>query len=110
MSTTYTFSGTDSYSVSDVKAVMQNTYEDIIGFANRGIITYNKAASWIDDLSYVLNQKVINFFEIQLYDKYSNWYKTYRYDVDSYGFLTTGSMSGGINYYSFSAGTTAVLY
>ena len=109
MSSSYTFSGTESYSVTDVKAVMQNTYEDIIGFANRGLITYERAKSWIEDLTYVLNQKVIKFFEIQLYDGLT-WFKTYRYTVDTYGYLTTGSTSGGINYYILPAGTRAILY
>lgn len=109
MSTSQTFTGTDTYSVSDVKAVMQNTYEDIIGFANREMITYAWAKSWIDDLTYMLNKKVIKFFEIQLYDKYGSWFKSYRYDVDAYGYLSTGSLSGGINFYSFAEGTTARL-
>lgn len=110
MSTSYTFTGTDTYSVSDVKAVMQNTYEDIIGFANKEIITYQRAKGWIDDLTYMLNEKVIKFFEIQLYDKAGTLYKSYRYLVDTYGYLSTGSMSGGINYYSFPDGTKAILY
>lgn len=110
MSTTFTFSGTDTYSVSDVKVVMQNTYEDIIGFANRGIIPYDRAKNWINDLTYVLNEKVVKFFELQLYDKNASCYKSYRYEVDTYGYLSTGSMSGGINYYSFPDGTTAKLY
>lgn len=107
---TYTFTGTDSYSVSDVKAVMQNTYEDIVGFANKEIITYERAKSWIEDLTYVLNEKVINFFEVKLYDKSGNWYKTYRYTVDTYGYLSSGSPSGGINYFACPAGTIASLY
>ena len=110
MSTSFTFSGTDSYSVSDVKTVMQNTYEDIIGFANRGLIPFSTANSWIEDLTYMLNEKVIKFFELQLYDNYSNWYKTFRYEVDAYGYLTTGSLSGGINYYSFPEGSKVKLF
>ena len=107
---TYTFSGTDSYSVSDVKAVMQNTYEDIVGFANKQIITYDRAKNWIEDLTYMLNEKVIKFFEVKLYDKNTSWFKTYRYTVDTYGYLSSGSSSGGINYYSFPEGTIATLY
>lgn len=110
MSTSYTFTGTDSYSLSDVKVVMQNTYEDIIGFANKGIITYKMAMNWIGDLTFALDAKVIKFFEVQLYDKTGNRYKSYRYDVDAYGYLNTGSMSGGINYYLFPDGTKAGLY
>jgi hypothetical protein len=91
---TYTFSGIDSYSVSDVKAVMQNTYEDIVGFANKEIITYQRAKSWIEDLTYMLNEKVIIFFEVKLYDKNAIWFKTYRYTVDTYGYLSSGSPSG----------------
>lgn len=110
MSTSYTFSGTDSYTVSDVKTVMQNTYEDIIGFANNSIISYLTAKDWIEDLTFMLNAKVIKFFELQLYDEAGNRYKSYHYDVDTYGYLSTGSLSGGINYYSFPDGTKAKLF
>jgi hypothetical protein len=110
MSTSYTFTGSDTYSVSDVKAVMQNTYEDIMGFANRGIISYQCAKHWINELTYVLNEKVVKFFQVQLYDPAGSRYKSYHYDVDSYGYLSTGSMSGGISYYSFPDGTTAALF
>ncbi len=107
---TYTFSGTDTYSVSDVKAVMQNTYEDIIGFANRHIITYETAKRWIDDLTYILNKKAVKFYEVQLVNDSGENFKSYRYNVDSYGYLSTGSASGGINYFSFPANTRGVLF
>ncbi len=107
---TYTFSGTESYSESDVKAVMQNTYEDIIGFANRQIITYARAESWINDLTYVLNQKVVIFFEIQIKNASGQKFMSYKYTVDTYGYLSTGAASGGINYYAIPSGCSATLY
>lgn len=107
---TYTFSGTESYSESDVKAVMQNTYEDIIGFANRQIITYARAESWINDLTYVLNQKVVKFFEIQINNSSGQKFMSYKYTVDTYGYLSTGAASGGINYYAIPSGCSATLY
>ena len=107
---TYTFSGTESYSESDVKAVMQNTYEDIIGFANRKIITYALAENWIEDLTYVLNQKVVIFFEIQIKNTSGQKFMSYKYTVDTYGYLSTGSASGGINYYAIPSGCSATLY
>lgn len=107
---TYTFSGTESYSESDVKAVMQNTYEDIIGFANRQIITYARAESWIEDLTYVLNQKVVNFFEVQIKNTSGQKFMSYKYTVDTYGYLSTGAASGGINYYAIPSGCSASLY
>lgn len=110
MSTSYTFSGTDSYSVADVKTVMQNTYEDIIGFANKGMISYKTAESWIEDLSYILNQKVLDFFELQLYSSTGTWLKSYRYSANSFGYLSSGSSSGGINYYSIPDGSKVKLY
>lgn len=106
----FTFSGTDSYSEADVKAVMQNTYEDIIGFANRQIISYDRAKGWIEDLTYILKQKVVNFFEIQLYNTSGQKFMSYRYTVDSYGYLSTGSASGGMDYYSIPNGCRATLY
>lgn len=107
---TYTFTGTETYSESDVKAVMQNTYEDIIGFANRHIITYETAKNWIDDLTYILNKKVVKFYEIQLSNESGEKFKSYRYNVDSNGYLSTGTGSGGINYFTFPANTKAVLF
>ncbi|MFW0738861.1 hypothetical protein [Flavobacterium sp. T12S277] len=107
---TYTFTGTETYSESDVKAVMQNTYEDIIGFANRQIITYGSAESWIEELTYVLNKKVVKFFEVQLRDSSGDNFKSYRYNVDSYGYLSTGANSGGINYFAYPTNTTATLF
>lgn len=107
---TYTFSGTESYSESDVKAVMQNTYEDIIGFANRQIISYARAESWIEDLTYVLNQKVVKFFEIQINNASGTKFMSYKYTVDNYGYLSTGAASGGINYFAIPSGCSATLY
>lgn len=110
MSTSYTFSGTDSYTISDVKAVMQNTYEDIIGFANKGMISYPSAEKWIEDLTYILNQKALKFFELQLYNSNGTWLKSYRYTANSFGYLSSGSSSGGINYYCVPDGSKVKLY
>lgn len=107
---TYTFSGTDTYSVADVKAVMQNTYEDIIGFANRQIIEYGSAESWIEDLTYILNKKAMKSFELQLYNSSGQRFKSYRYDVSTWGLITSGNKSGGINYFDFPASTKVGLF
>ncbi len=107
---TYTFSGTDSYSVSDVKAVMQNTYEDIIGFANRQLMEYGNAESWIEDLTYILNKKAMKSFELQLYNSLGQRFKSYRYDVNKWGLVTSGDKSGGINYFEFPVSTKVGLF
>lgn len=109
MSTSYTFSGTDSYSVADVKAVMQNTYEDIIGFANRKMAEYGQAERWIEDLTYMLNKKALRSFELQLYNG-SGRFKSYRYDVNASGVVSSGDKSGGINYFEIPATTKVGLY
>lgn len=110
MSTTFTFSGTDSYSVADVKAVMQNTFEDIIGFANRKLMTYDRAKQIIEDLTFILNKKVLKAFELQLYQD-GNRFKSYRYEVTSSGLLaSSGDASGGINYFALPADTKVGLF
>jgi len=109
MATTYTVSDTESYSEPEVKAVMKNAYEDIIGFANRDIITYTRAKGWIEDIILILNRKCLNFYEIQLHDKNNKWIETIRYDVVLGGFFST-SASGGIDYYKYPDGTKAVFY
>lgn len=107
---TYTFSGTESYSESDVRSVMQNTFEDIIGFANRQIITYSRAERWIEDLTYILNQKVVKFFEIQINNTSGEKFMSYKYTVDTNGYLSTGAMSGGINYFAIPDKCSATLF
>lgn len=106
----FTFTGTDSYTESDVKAVMQNTYEDVIGFANRQFITYAVAKDWIEDITFLLKEKVLNFFELQLFDGSNSNFKSYKYTVSSSGYLTSGSPSGGINYWAIPAGTKVKLF
>lgn len=105
-----TFTGTDTYTVADVKAVMQNTYEDIIGFANKGIISYDRAKGWINDITYLLNEKLLKSFEIQLYNSAGTKFQSYKYTVSVGGHLSSGSLSGGINFWSIPAGSTAGLF
>ena len=109
MSTTYTFSGTETYSVSDVKAVMLNTFEDIIGFANRNMVDFEQAKKWIDDLTYMLNKKALKAFELQLFSGTSR-FKSYRYEVSSFGVVSSGDQSGGINYYAIPSSTKVGLF
>lgn len=109
MSTTYTFSGTNSYSVADVKAVMQNTYEDIIGFANRQMAEYKQVERWIEDLIYILNKKALSSFELQLYNN-GERFKSYRYEVNSSEIIPIGNKSGGINYFEIPSTTKVGLF
>jgi hypothetical protein len=106
----FTFTGTDSYTETDVKAVMQNTYEDIIGFANKDIITYDRAKSWINDITYTLKSKVLKSFEIQLYNSAGTRFQSYKYTVSVGGHISSGSLSGGINFWAIPIGTTASLF
>lgn len=109
---TFTFTGTATYSVADVKAVMQNTFEDIVGFANRGMIldpSFDNAKKWIDDLTFLLNQKILRSFELQIYHNLMP-IKAYRYDVEMNGYISTGSQSGGIDFFSFPEGAKVFLF
>lgn len=107
---TYSFTGTDTYTVADIKVVMQNTYEDIIGFANAEFIEYSDAEKWIEDLTYLLKENLLIFFEIQLYDSSGIWFKSYKYSVDTNGYLTTGRESGGILHMAIPKGTRIGLF
>jgi hypothetical protein len=106
---TYTFSGSDTYSVADVKAVMQNTFEDIVGFANRDMVSFDDAKKWINDLTYILNQKALDFFELQLYNGLIR-FKSYRYKVETNGMVSAGDQSGGINYFGIPSSTKVFLF
>jgi len=109
MSTSYTFTGTATYSVSDVKAVMQNTFEDIVGFANRSFITFDRAKKIIDDLTYILKNKALSAFEIQL-SQGGTRFQSYRYEVGIAGHITSGDVSGGITYWELPADTQVKVY
>jgi len=105
MSETYTIANSEVYSEANVKAVMQNTYEDIIGFANRRLVDYSIVKHWVEDLVFLLNERVLKSFEIQLYNSADVRFKAYRYVVNSYGNIDSGSSSGGINYFEIPDGT-----
>lgn len=109
MSTSYTFTGTATYSVSDVKAVMQNTFEDIVGFANRSFITFDRAKTIIDDLTYILKNKALSAFEIQL-SRGGSRFQSYRYEVGVAGYINSGDASGGINYWALPTDTQVQVY
>lgn len=110
MSTTFTISNTETYTEADVKAVMQNTYEDIIGFANRKLVDYSIVKSWIEDLVYLLNEEVLESFEIQLYNSAGIRFQAYKYVVNKYGYIDSGSSSGGLNYFEIPDGTRFGLF
>lgn len=110
MNGTFTVSNTETYTEANVKAVMQNTYEDIIGFANRKLVDYSRVKSWIEDLVYLLNKRILKSFEIQLYDSVGQKFKAYKYQVNMYGYIDSGSSSGGINYFEIPDGTKFVLF
>lgn len=95
--------------MSDVKAVMQNTFEDIVGFANRELMSYDRVKQIIEDLTYILKNKALRSFEIQLYQG-DKRFKSYRYEVCASGLISSGDDSGGINYFAIPAGTVIGLY
>ena len=110
MSETFTVSSSETYTEANVKAVMQNTYEDILGFANRKLVEYSKIKSWIEDLVYLLNKRILKSFEIQLYNSSGERFKSYKYVVNTYGHIDSGSSSGGINYFEIPGGTKFGLF
>jgi hypothetical protein len=110
MSETFTVSNTETYTEANVKAVMQNTYEDILGFANRKLVDYSRIKGWIEDLVYLLNKRILKSFEIQLYNSSGERFKSYKYVVNLYGNIDSGSSSGGINYFEIPDGTKFGLF
>jgi hypothetical protein len=110
MNETFTVSNSETYTEANVRAVMQNTYEDIIGFANRKLVDYSRIKRWIEDLVYLLNKRILKSFEIQLYNSAGERFKSYKYVVNTYGYIDSGSSSGGINYFEIPDGTKFGLF
>ncbi len=110
---TYTTSASQSQSTSMTAARVRNVLfevgADFYNLVPAGIATEERVKKWVRDLQFVMENGAARSFQVQL--NFNN-VKTHaiEYVVSADGTLMEKGKAGGINYFSFPAGTTANLF
>lgn len=104
-----TRSRTSSYTDARLRAVMPEVGGDFYSLAAAGLIGFDVATRWTDELTFILQQEAASYFQVQL--KCSGHpTKALHYRVSSDGTVHESGTSGGIDYFALPSGTYATLY
>jgi len=99
---------TDTFTDARLRAVMPEISTDFWAMAGAGLITYENAAKWTADLTFILTKRGAKGFQVQIRSPGKNPIAL-EYIVSSDGTIRESSMGGGIDYAGLPAGTTANL-
>jgi len=89
---------------------MLSVLEDITVLAVSRMITIETAKKWMDDLLYLLNARVLNYFELQFFSPTNLRIGGYKYTLSEDGSLHENSQSGGIDPYDLLRGAGVKLF
>jgi hypothetical protein len=104
-----TASRTNTWSEARVRIVMLEVGAEFYCLAAAGLISFETASNWTDELSYILLNEAAYGFQIQFRcEGYQPRALDYR--VSSDGSILESSKAGGINYLALPSGTTARLF
>jgi hypothetical protein len=106
---TATRSNSSSYTDARLRAVMPEVGGDFYSLAAAGIITFDTATAWTEDLLYVLQYQAATGFQVQLVCA-GRAPIALDYRVSSDGTIQESGTSGGIDYFALPAGTRATLF
>lgn len=110
MSQTYTTTRTNTYTEARARVVMLSVLEDLAVLAASRMISFETAKDWMEDLLYLVNARVLNFFELQYYSSTGSRIGGYKYNLSEDGSLQENSQSGGIDPYDVPDGTKVKLF
>ena len=109
MTDTFTASRTNTFTDARFRAVMPEVGADFYALAGAGIISFDVAARWTEELTFVLRHQAANGFQVQLI--YPNGTRVaLDYRVSSDGSVRESGTAGGVDYYALPAGTIATLF
>ncbi len=106
---TATRSNSSSFTDARLRAVMPEVGGDFYSLAAAGIIGFDVAVRWTDDLTFILQQEAASYFQVQLKCP-GHATKALHYRVSSDGSVRESGTSGGIDYFALPPGTYATLY
>lgn len=100
MTTTHT----GSWSIANVRRVMEKVHEDLLGDVNAGLCSEAFAQTIYRDLSKLLELRAIKLFQFQ-YKEPGGRQSGFQYQVSDDGSVTSSDRSGGRNLLRFPRGT-----
>jgi hypothetical protein len=89
---------------------MVSVLEDLNVLAASRLVAHETAKKWMEDLLYLLNARVLNHFELQVYSSTGSRIGGYKYILKDDGSLHENSKSGGIDPYALPPGATVGLF
>jgi hypothetical protein len=89
---------------------MISVLEDLFVLSASRLLDYDRAKEWMKDLLFLLNARVLNYFEIQAYSSNGSRLGGYKYALKDDGSLQENSQSGGIDPYDLPSGATVGLF
>ena len=109
MSTTYTSSITDTYTVARAKYVLGKVYEDLLAMYQANVITKERCDKLRDDLLFLAEKRVLRYFQFQLKKTDGAEIGGLHYEVNSSGTINTDDKTGGIDYWGLPSNTKLIL-
>lgn len=106
---TATVSRTSTFTDARLRAVMPEVGADFYALAAAGIISFDLAVSWTEELTFILQRQAAHGFQIQL-TRPDRSRIALDYRVSSDGSIRESNAAGGINYFALPAGTYATLF
>jgi hypothetical protein len=106
---TTTASQTNTYTDARLRAIMPEIGADFYNMACAGLLTFDDAQRWTDELAFILQNQTAHGFQIQL--TYPNGQQVaLDYRVSSDGSIHESNTAGGIDYYALPTGTRPFLF
>lgn len=109
MTQTYTVSRSSTFTEARVRKVMLEVGADFYALVAPGLISFETATKWTDDLTFILLHQAAHGFQIQLRCQ-GYWPIALDYRVSSDGSILESSAAGGIDYFALAPATTAALF
>lgn len=109
MSTTYTNSITDTFTIARAKYVLGKVYEDLLAMYQANIISKERCDKLRDDLLYLAGKKVLRYFQFQFKKTDGTEIGGLHYEVNSTGTINIDDKTGGIDYWNLPSNTSLIL-
>jgi hypothetical protein len=109
VSATATRTDTDTYTDARLRAVMVEVGADFYAPAAAGLITYERACKWTEELSYILQHRTARSFQIQC-TKPDGSKAALHYVVSSDGSVRQSGNAGGIDFFGLPKGSWLSLF
>lgn len=109
MTTTYTNSVSDTYTIARAKYVLGKVYEDLLAIYQANIITKERCDNTRNDLLYLAENKVLKYFQFQFKKTDGAEIGGLHYEVNASGSISIDDKTGGLDYWNLPTGVRFTL-